>query len=413
MSEDQNKSEILNYRTLHELNAAFFSHIDSSSEKGKNLMNKSAVSNGNPDPSCIVKFADQPITTDEKRMKRSKYTSRYQNKIEDGWMNSKCQNLIRKHNYSILNTNRMNMTTSSFGTKRSLMSSQYTNRKMLISQGVQKKSKNSTFMNFTSPGTKYLNEFTLTDEISNQGVLPKKTQRLKYTMDELKLSCNKTTFMKFYELKTKAKHNQKLTAIIHQIKSRMWKPQVREECTLDMIADASGKMTGYLINGFNGDGIKQIVKLDILRRPKPLLDWNTISVKNFSKMHSKFGQATCVDGHYIYISGGAEACLKSSDIGTEPESDRKVLSNQKLNISRQCTSELVRFNSKKNQIELLPKGDYIVSAKRDHCIAKYGRFIISFGGVNDLGRVLDDLDMYDTEFGSWQPLKVKHSIEGM
>jgi len=74
-----------------------------------------------------------------------------------------------------------------------------------------------------------------------------------------------------------------------------------------MIKNEKGEVKGYLINGFNGDGIKQIVQLDILKRPKPMLDWKTISVGNFDKMHSKFGQATCVDGHYIYISGGAEA----------------------------------------------------------------------------------------------------------
>ena len=259
-------------------------------------------------------------------------------------MNFKCQNLMQNNNYSIMNTNRMNATSSSIGTNRSLLSSQYTNRKMLISRGIHKRCKNRAIMKYVSPDSKYMNKYGLNEDIPNQNVLPKKSQKLKYTINDLKLSCNKTTFMKFYELKAKAKTKQKFFANVTQIKSRMWKPQVREECTLDMITDESGKMSGYLINGFNGDGIKQIVKLDILKRPKPILDWKTIHVKNFSKMNSKFGQATCVDGNYIYISGGAEACLKSSNMGSEPDSAKKVLSNQKLNISRQCTSELVRFN---------------------------------------------------------------------
>lgn len=61
----------------------------------------------------------------------------------------------------------------------------------------------------------------------------------------------------------------------------------------------------------------------------------------------------------------------------------------------------------------MPQGDYIVAPKRDHCIAKYGRFIISIGGINDLGRVLEDIDIYDTEFGYWQPLKLANKIEGV
>ena len=54
-----------------------------------------------------------------------------------------------------------------------------------------------------------------------------------------------------------------------------------------------------------------------------------------------------------------------------------------------------------------------MSPKRDHCIAKFGRYILSFGGINDLGRVLDDVDIYDTHFGEWQPLDLKNSIEGI
>jgi len=42
----------------------------------------------------------------------------------------------------------------------------------------------------------------------------------------------------------------------------------------------------------------------------------------------------------------------------------------------------------------MPRGDYIVSPKRDHCIAKYGRFITSFGGINDLGRVLGKICLF-------------------
>ena len=74
ISEDQNKSELVNYRTLQELNAAFFSASDSP-KKEQSIMNKSAVSHGNQDSSYIVKFADQPITTDEARMNQSKNTS--------------------------------------------------------------------------------------------------------------------------------------------------------------------------------------------------------------------------------------------------------------------------------------------------------------------------------------------------
>ena len=91
----------------------------------------------------------------------------------------------------------------------------------------------------------------------------------------------------------------------------------------------------------------------------------------------------------------------------------KLLGNHKLNISRQCSSQLLRFNTKRNEIIEMPNGSYIVAPKRNHWIAKYGRFIVSFGGVNDLGRVLEDIDIYDTEFGGWQPAQLKNNIEGV
>ena len=345
----------------------------------------------------------------------------------------------KSNNRPMTKTNRvMNVTSTNFSQTRSLMSSQYTNRKLLASQGIHRRCKNSAIYNHISkdiptPGSKNVKfrgknvhmspeignitmDYGMSEMGSNGGspkMLMKKTQKIKYTMDELKLTCNKTTFMKFYDLKSKVANLQKLYANVTKIKSHVWKPQVREECTLDIVSGESGVPKGYLVNGFNGDGIKQIVQLSIYRKPKPLLDWKTISVSNFDKMHSKFGQATCVDEEYIYISGGAEACLKNANKDEDRNNLKKVLSSQKLNISRQCTSELVRFNTIKHEITLLPRGNYIVSPKRDHCIAKFGRFIIAFGGINDLGRVLDDLDIYDTEFGYWHPLKTKNPIEGV
>lgn len=314
------------------------------------------------------------------------------------------------------NTNRMNATSVTFGTNRNIMTSQYTNRKLLASQGVHKRCKKSAYMNFMSPDSKFFSDYSPSESATGSAVsvvLPKKAQKLKYTMDKLKLTCNKTTFMKFYELKSKATNLQKLFGNITNIKSRIWKPQVREEWTLDIITNENGEPKGYLINGFNGDGIKQIVQLDIIKKPKPMLDWKTITVSDFDKMHSKFGQATWVDGQFIYISGGAEACLKHQIDDENENGVRKVLSNKKLNISRQCTSELVKFDTVKKQISLLPRGDYIVSPKRDHCIAKFGKYIIAFGGINDLGRVLDDLEIYNTKEGYWEPLEVKNAIEGV
>ena len=80
-------------------------------------------------------------------------------------------------------------------------------------------------------------------------------------------------------------------------------------------------------------------------------------------MQSKFGQATCVDGQYIYISGGADLALKNTSDGINKA---KILTNQKFNIRRQCTSQLVRLDTINNEIQNLPQGDYIVAPKRDH-----------------------------------------------
>ena len=60
----------------------------------------------------------------------------------------------------------------------------------------------------------------------------------------------------------------------------------------------------------------------------------------------KFGQATLVDDSYIYIFGGADLWFKNVPEGLDSPNDKKVLYNQKLNISRQWTSQMIRYNTK-------------------------------------------------------------------
>lgn len=45
---------------------------------------------------------------------------------------------------------------------------------------------------------------------------------------------------------------------------------------------------------------------------KPALDWKILEVQNHDELQSKFSQATCVDGKYIYIFGGADLALKNT-----------------------------------------------------------------------------------------------------
>lgn len=110
-------------------------------------------------------------------------------------------------------------------------------------------------------------------------VILKKTQKYKYTMDELKLSCNKNTFIKFYELKQKIEDNSWITATVTDSKQRLWKPQVREEATVEVVSNEKNERIGYIINGFNGEGIKQIVKFKIMKKQKSMIDYELISPK--------------------------------------------------------------------------------------------------------------------------------------
>lgn len=73
-----------------------------------------------------------------------------------------------------------------------------------------------------------------------------------------------------------------------------------------MVVDEKGAERGYLIGGFNGDGIKQVVQLEVTRRPKLVGEWKILEVKGHHKLESKFGQATLVDGCNVIISGGAD-----------------------------------------------------------------------------------------------------------
>ena len=64
-----------------------------------------------------------------------------------------------------------------------------------------------------------------------------------------------------------------------KVKAKMWRPQVREEFSLDVISNSEGKIRGYLIGGFNGNGIKQIVEMNLIQSLKPIIDWKILDVK--------------------------------------------------------------------------------------------------------------------------------------
>lgn len=202
-------------------------------------------------------------------------------------MNQKCSNLIEYHG-SNLNSNRLNMTIASMNGNRSLLFSQFSTRQKLESRDSHNPFQQKRF-NLYSPVPIYSGE-SMTQENSKtptRDLIVKKVQKYKYTMDKMKLSLNKTTFMKFYDLKRKLEDNSSLTAVATPIKAKLWKPQVREEATIEMISGPKGKPTGFLINGFNGDVIKQIVKFDVIlnssvnsRKFKPMIDWKAIVPKN-------------------------------------------------------------------------------------------------------------------------------------
>ena len=108
----------------------------------------------------------------------------------------------------------------------------------MFSQESKKSSKMRTFLNFHHPGSFLSEDPKLSWERSSSPqnmIIYKKTQRYKYTMDELKLSWNKNTFVKFYELKQKIEDNSLISASIHDAKQKLWKPQVREEATIEVI----------------------------------------------------------------------------------------------------------------------------------------------------------------------------------
>lgn len=229
-------------------------------------------------------------------------------------MNEKCSSLVRSNAQCMGVPDPLNMTSSVFMTNRSLISSQYTHRRMLGSQKKDRRSKNHTHINFhipMTPETAGYGSFAIST-VSGLELIPKKEQKLKYTMDQLKLQCNKNTFLKFYQLKKKLEEKDQLSALAIKANPRLWRPQVREEATFDVVFDKYGQSKGYLIGGFNGNGIKQISQLTLQTKPKPILDWQVVQIKGHDKLESKFGQATCVDGEIIYISGGADLSFKNT-----------------------------------------------------------------------------------------------------
>ena len=131
-------------------------------------------------------------------------------------------------------------------------------------------------------------------------------------MEELKLTWNKPTFLKFYQLKRNLNEKEKLYVNVQKVKTKKWRPQVREEFSLDVVTNPNGDIKGYLIGGFNGNALKQIVGMDIVKGIKASLSWKMQEVKKHDSLQSKFGQATWVDEEFIYIFGGADLALKNT-----------------------------------------------------------------------------------------------------
>lgn len=71
----ENSSAILNYKTLQELNAAFFSHKNDEPGKNKLIKEERPKKLKKLKDSTLVKFADQPITIEEARSSISKFSS--------------------------------------------------------------------------------------------------------------------------------------------------------------------------------------------------------------------------------------------------------------------------------------------------------------------------------------------------
>ena len=225
---------IMNYKTLEELNKAFFSHKEGEPDKvSRRIQFKQKES------SYLEDFTNQKIQNKDRITERKKWLYKIrENKIMDCWMNQKWDNLIR--NNGEVYTNRLNSTSIGFAKNLSMTSSQYTNRNSFQNRDCQS----------STPA---------------RDIVVERAQKYKYKMDKLKLLWNKTTFLKFYDLKRMSIDQSKLNGVVIQIKDKLWKPQVREEATMEVVIDSFGQSKGYLINGFHGEGIKQIVQFTVIK----------------------------------------------------------------------------------------------------------------------------------------------------
>lgn len=146
----------MNYKTLEELNKAFFTH-----KEGDSTKNARKIQFKQGEVSYIEDFTNQQILNKDKLTERKKCLSKMrENKVMDCWMNQKCDNLIQ--NSGKVFTNRLNVTSIGFAKNLSMTSSQYTNR-----NGFQARECRSS-----TPA---------------RDIILEKAQKYKYTMDKLKL----------------------------------------------------------------------------------------------------------------------------------------------------------------------------------------------------------------------------------
>lgn len=73
---------------------------------------------------------------------------------------------------------------------------------------------------------------------------------------------------------------------------------------------------------------------------------------------------------------------------------------------RECINQVIKFVPTTGEFKTMKQSGAIVKPRRYHTACSFGKYMIIHGGVDDLGRVLDDVACYDMQEHLWQEVQV-------
>jgi hypothetical protein len=214
-----------------------------------------------------------------------------------------------------------------------------------------------------------------------------------YTGTVGKVKEDKETFLRFYHMKKAYLQTQAKVYIYKQQKVTNWKPSAREYPVMSYLSTSEGTHKLLIFAGINNEPIKEMVEVRVEDSD------GSPSWKKLLEPEVK------MENDNDYGRYGIWQVTRDEKIWSQEDALWKVIyywcSSQRSSIN-----EIIRFVPATGEFKTLMHSGFLHQSRRYHTASAFGHYIIMHGGVNDLGKVLSDVIVYNTIEQVWVPIEV-------